>query len=70
MRTLAHSHARTITPSHTHTPEKNHAREQVAMNPENTVFDAKRLIGRRYNDDTVQADMKHWPFMGLCFAAK
>ncbi|KAJ8539236.1 hypothetical protein K7X08_013488 [Anisodus acutangulus] len=38
------------------------AKNQVAMNPTNTVFDAKRLIGRRFNDTTVQADMKHWPF--------
>ena len=38
------------------------AKNQVAMNPHNTVFDAKRLIGRRYGDAEVQADMKHWPF--------
>jgi len=38
------------------------AKNQVAMNPSNTVFDAKRLIGRKYSDPTVQADMKHWPF--------
>ncbi len=38
------------------------AKNQVAMNPENTVFDAKRLIGRQLTDATVQADMKHWPF--------
>ncbi|CAF4504299.1 unnamed protein product, partial [Rotaria sp. Silwood2] len=38
------------------------AKNQVARNPTNTVFDVKRLIGRKYNDPTVQADMKHWPF--------
>lgn len=61
------------------------AKNQVAMNPTNTVFgkyrvklhmhniqshvnclvfisDAKRLIGRKFNDDSVQSDMKHWPF--------
>ncbi|KAL4743215.1 heat shock 70 kDa protein [Aspergillus similis] len=38
------------------------AKNQVAMNPHNTVFDAKRLIGRRFGDAEVQADMKHWPF--------
>ncbi|ROT62017.1 Heat shock cognate 71 kDa protein [Penaeus vannamei] len=38
------------------------AKNQVAMNPTNTVFDAKRLIGRKFEDATVQSDMKHWPF--------
>merc|ERR1712017_11121 len=38
------------------------AKNQVAMNPTNSVFDAKRLIGRKFNDPVVQSDMKHWPF--------
>jgi len=38
------------------------AKNQVAMNPSNTVFDAKRLIGRKFSDPVVQSDMKHWPF--------
>jgi len=38
------------------------AKNQVAINPTNTVFDAKRLIGRKFEESTVQADMKHWPF--------
>ena len=38
------------------------AKNQVSMNPTNTIFDAKRLIGRDFNDPTVQSDMKHWPF--------
>eukprot|EP00300_Choanocystis_sp_HF-7_P006926 c14988_g1_i1.p1 GENE.c14988_g1_i1~~c14988_g1_i1.p1 ORF type:complete len:649 (-),score=69.81 c14988_g1_i1:29-1975(-) len=38
------------------------AKNQVAANPYNTVFDAKRLIGRKFNEKTVQDDMKHWPF--------
>merc|ERR1711973_351511 len=38
------------------------AKNQVAMNPTNTIFDAKRLIGRKFTDSAVQSDMKHWPF--------
>ncbi|XP_073405040.1 heat shock 70 kDa protein [Dendrobates tinctorius] len=38
------------------------AKNQVALNPQNTVFDAKRLIGRRFDDPVVLGDMKHWPF--------
>eukprot|EP00656_Telonema_subtile_P008982 TRINITY_DN141_c0_g1_i4.p1 TRINITY_DN141_c0_g1~~TRINITY_DN141_c0_g1_i4.p1 ORF type:complete len:670 (-),score=254.84 TRINITY_DN141_c0_g1_i4:180-2189(-) len=38
------------------------AKNQVAMNPTNSVFDAKRLIGRKFQDPVVQSDMKHWPF--------
>lgn len=38
------------------------AKNQLTTNPENTVFDAKRLIGRDWNEPTVQRDVKYFPF--------
>ena len=38
------------------------AKNQVAMNPTNTVFDAKRLIGRKFHDPVIKEDIEHWPF--------
>ena len=46
------------------------AKNQVAMNPSNTVFDAKRLIGRKYDDDKIQQDLKHWPFKVISDSGK
>ena len=40
----------------------NAAKNQVSMNTDNTVFDAKRLIGRKFSDPQIQKDMEHWPF--------
>ena len=38
------------------------AKSQATRNPKNTVIDAKRLIGRKFNDPCVQSDMKHFSF--------
>jgi len=45
------------------------AKNQVAMNAHNTVFDAKRLIGRKFTDAVVQGDLKHWPFQVIADSA-
>ena len=42
------------------------AKNQAAANPQNTVFAVKRLIGRKFNDPTVQSDIKYWPFKVIC----
>jgi L1 cell adhesion molecule like protein len=38
------------------------AKSNAASNPKNTIFDAKRLIGRKFNDSSVKSNMTHWPF--------
>lgn len=67
---IANDQGNRTTPSYVAFTDTDHlvgdaAKYQVAMNPENTIFDAKRLIGRPYNDSNIQADMKHWPFRVL-----
>jgi heat shock protein 5 len=57
-----------ITPSYVAFTDNNErligdpAKNQAPSNPYNTVFDAKRLIGRKFDEKDVQSDMKHWPF--------
>ena len=43
-------------------PTPSVSKNEVALNLHNTVFDAKRLMGRKFDDAEVQADMKHFPF--------
>jgi heat shock 70kDa protein 1/2/6/8 len=38
------------------------AKSQAAGNPKNTIFDAKRLIGRKFDETSVKSNMTHWPF--------
>ncbi|CAG8606112.1 6731_t:CDS:2 [Funneliformis caledonium] len=38
------------------------AKNQASINPQNTVFNAKRLIGRSFNDHEIKTDLEHWPF--------
>ena len=46
------------------------AKSQGASNPTNTVYDAKRLIGRKYSDESVKEDMKIWPFKVVSKSSK
>lgn len=68
---IANDQGNRITPSYVaFTPEGERligdaAKNQLTSNPENTVFDAKRLIGREWSDPTVQSDIKHFPFKVL-----
>lgn len=65
---IANDQGNRITPSYVaFTPDGERligdaAKNQLTTNPENTVFDVKRLIGRSFNDPSVQSDMKHFPF--------
>jgi heat shock 70kDa protein 1/2/6/8 len=64
---IANEHGNRTTPSYVAFNEEERmigdaAKNQASMNPRNTVFDAKRLIGRKFNDPQVQQDMSHWPF--------
>ncbi|GAA6061656.1 hypothetical protein JCM10212_002533 [Sporobolomyces blumeae] len=66
---IANDQGNRITPSYTAfvegTGERlvgDAAKNQAPSNPTNTIFDAKRLIGRKFDDKEVQRDMKHYPF--------
>ncbi|CAF1234871.1 unnamed protein product [Adineta steineri] len=65
---IPNDHGSRITPSYVaFTAEGEHligdaAKNQLTSNPENTVFDVKRLMGREYNDPSVQSDIKNFPF--------
>ncbi len=64
---IANEQGNRITPSYVSFTDSDRligdaAKSMAASNPKNTVFDAKRLIGRKFNDPTVQSDMKNWPF--------
>ncbi|KAI5798919.1 heat shock protein 70 family [Geopyxis carbonaria] len=64
---IANEQGNRVTPSFVAFSEKERligdaAKNQAALNPRNTVFDAKRLIGRPYDDPTVKQDTASWPF--------
>jgi heat shock protein 1/8 len=64
---IANDQGNRITPSYVAFTEEDRligdaAKGQAAANPKNTIYDAKRLIGRKFNDPVAQADITHWPF--------
>ena len=64
---IANDQGNRTTPSYVAFTEKERligdgAKNQSSMNPENTIFDAKRLIGRKFDDPALQADIKTFPF--------
>jgi len=64
---LANDQGHRITPSYVAFTEEERlvgdaAKNQAPSNPKNTIFDIKRLIGRRFNEPAVQRDLKHFPF--------
>lgn len=64
---IANDQGNRVTPSYVAFSEKERligdsAKNQASLNPENTIYDAKRLIGRKYDDPSVQKDSKLWPF--------
>lgn len=68
MEIIANDQGNRITPSYVaFTPDGERligdaAKNQLTTNPENTIFDAKRLIGREWGDSAVQHDIKYFPF--------
>ena len=64
---IANEHGNRTTPSYVAFTDTERligdaAKNQISSNPKNTVFDAKRLIGRKFDDSVIQKDMVHWPF--------
>ena len=68
MEIIANDQGNRITPSYVAFTEEGErligdaAKNQLTTNPENTVFDAKRMIGRSWEDKAVQKDIKFFPF--------
>ena len=64
---IANEHGNRTTPSYVAFTDSERligdaAKNQSSANPRNTVFDAKRLIGRKFDDPVIQEDMSHWAF--------